>query len=93
MAGSRDNSALWFVRGKSYSVSAKCCGVESSNLTVETNKGMLMTNNKSSTDYAELAGLRIALSNISVNRTDSLDELSIIEWLNRRIQELVKICK
>ena len=52
-----------------------------------------MTNNKSSTDYAELAGLRIALSNIRVNRTDSLDELSVIEWLNRRIQELVKICK
>ena len=47
--------------------------------------------NKSSTDYAELAGLRIALSNIKVNSRDSLNELSVIEWLNRRIQELVNM--
>ena len=47
--------------------------------------------NKSSTDYAELAGLRIALSNIKVNGEDNLDDLTVIEWLNRRIAQLVKL--
>jgi hypothetical protein len=68
--------------------------VVGSNPTTPTNKGLLMSDkksNKSSTDYAELAGLRIALSNIKVNSRDSLNELSVIEWLNRRIQELVNM--
>jgi hypothetical protein len=44
--------------------------------------------NKSSMDYAELAGLRIALSNIKSNGKDDLRDLEIIEWLNMRITSL-----
>jgi hypothetical protein len=41
----------------------------------------------SSTEYAELAGLKIALSNIMVNFT-SEDELNVSDWIKRRIKQL-----
>lgn len=40
---------------------------------------------KSSTEYAELMGLRIALSNLAVARQQ---ETSVYEWIQLRIQEL-----
>jgi len=41
----------------------------------------------SSTEYAELAGLKIALSNIMVNFT-SETELQVAAWMKTRIKQL-----
>lgn len=41
----------------------------------------------SSLEYAELAGLKIALSNIMVNFS-SEDELRVCDWLKIRIKQL-----
>ena len=41
----------------------------------------------SSTEYAELAGLKIALSNIMVNFT-SENELHVSDWIKGRIKQL-----
>jgi hypothetical protein len=41
----------------------------------------------SSTEYAELAGLKIALSNIMVNFT-SEPELQVADWMKTRIKQL-----
>ena len=41
---------------------------------------------KSSTDYAELAGLRITLSNIQVDKKTHAD--NVVIWLSDRIKEL-----
>lgn len=42
----------------------------------------------SSVDYAELAGLNIALSNLLVNQKESNEESVVIDWIRRRIQQL-----
>tara|TARA_R110000868_G_scaffold331418_1_gene592420 strand:+ start:586 stop:744 length:159 start_codon:yes stop_codon:yes gene_type:complete len=42
--------------------------------------------NKSATDYAELAGLRITLSNIKVDKKEHED--NVVIWLSDRIKEL-----
>jgi hypothetical protein len=44
----------------------------------------------SSTEYAELAGLKIALSNIMVNFT-SEPELQVADWMKIRIKQLESI--
>lgn len=41
----------------------------------------------SSTEYAELAGLNIALSNIMVNYTSEAD-LQVADWMKKRIKQL-----
>lgn len=44
---------------------------------------------KSSIDYAELAGLRIALTNLTTSKTVTTDtELSVKIWMMARIKEL-----
>lgn len=42
--------------------------------------------NKSSIDYTELAGLRVALTNAKLQQ----DSPTVIEWINNRIAQLVK---
>ena len=44
----------------------------------------------SSTEYAELAGLKIALSNIMVNFV-SESELQVADWIRNRIKQLESI--
>jgi hypothetical protein len=46
----------------------------------------------SSTEYAELAGLRIALSNLLIVDVTYQDEewLIVIDWMTKRIDELMK---
>ena len=41
----------------------------------------------SSTEYAELAGLNIALSNIMVSYTTEAD-LQVADWMKKRIKQL-----
>ena len=41
----------------------------------------------SSTEYAELAGLNIALSNILTNFTTEAD-LQVADWMKKRIKQL-----
>lgn len=47
---------------------------------------------KSSVDYTELAGLRIALSNLEIVDITYRDEtwISVIDWIKKRINELEK---
>jgi hypothetical protein len=47
---------------------------------------------KSSTEYAELSGLNIALSNLKLIDTTYQDEdwIAITGWMSKRISELVK---
>jgi hypothetical protein len=47
-----------------------------------------MMSDKSSIDYAELAGLRIALSNLAIHLRP--DTEVVINWLRSRIKELEK---
>ena len=42
--------------------------------------------NKSSIDYTELAGLRVALTNAKLQQ----DNPTVIEWINNRIAQLIK---
>ena len=43
---------------------------------------------KSSTDYSEIAGLSIALSNLKSKPDKSTDESVVISWLNNRLADL-----
>ena len=48
---------------------------------------------KSSIEYAELSGLKIAKANLEITPIEYQDEqyVNIIEWLSQRIKELEKL--